>query len=455
MGEGADGTSAGDGASGGRSGAASAGTGADPDRDGTGGSGPGAPGAGPPRGLGAPYRRLWAAVAVSKIGDGVMIVAIPWLTTTLTDSAFLVALMGVAVRLPWLIFPLPAGVWADRFDRRLLMVWANVGRAAVLLVAGLLVWAGAMGLPALFLLALALGLCEVVFDNTTQVLVPAVVARDRLRAANGRLMGAQMVLGEFVGRPVTGLLIGISLTLPFLFDATAAVVSVLLLLTLRGSFRPGDRTAASGAAAPGDGTPGGPATGPAPDPVPSPAGPVPSGPPAGPAPRASMRTEIAVGLGWLWRHRMLRSLAVALAWSNFMSSAAFAVFVLFAQEVLDVGPVAFAMLGSAGAVGALIGSFGAARVGALLGPSLSLRVSAAIFALTFTVTGLTSNPWVVASASVLAGASAALWNVITVTLRQTIIPDDLLGRVNSAYRTMGWGVMPIGVAVGGGLVTLV
>ncbi|MBB0247273.1 MFS transporter, partial [Streptomyces alkaliphilus] len=205
----------------------------------------------------------------------------------------------------------------------------------------------------------------------------------------------------------------------------------------------------------GEETPGGPTAGIAPDPAPSPAGPVPSKPPSVPAPRASMRSEIAVGLGWLWRHRMLRSLAIALAWSNFMSSAAFAVFVLFAQEVLDVGPIAFAMLGSAGAVGALIGSFGAARLGALLGPSLSLRVSAAIFALTFLTTGLTSNPWVVASASVLAGCSVALWNVITVTLRQTIVPDDLLGRVNSAYRTMGWGIMPIGVAVGGGLVTLV
>ncbi|SFC12919.1 MFS transporter [Streptomyces aidingensis] len=385
------------------------------------------PGPGP--GLGGAFWKLWTASTVSKIGDGVVLIAIPWLTTELTSSALLVALMGVAVRLPWLLFSLPAGVWADRVDRRLLMLGVNLLRAAVVLVTGLLVWADAITLPLLFAVALALGCCEVVFDNTSQVLLPSVVDRKRLEAANGRLMGAQMVLGEFVGRPVTGVLIGVGLALPFFFDAVSALVSVLVLLAVRGSFRAGR----------GDGR----------GPRPADAG---AGPPP---PRRPMRAEIAEGMRWLWSHPLLRPLAIALAWSNAMSAAAFSIFILYAKEILGLGAAAFALLSACGALGGFLGSFFAARVSRRIGPSRCLLLATVVFAVDHLTIGATSTVWLVAAASVLAGMAVVLWNVITVSLRQTLVPDGLLGRVNSCYRLLGWGCMPIGMALGGALVTAV
>lgn len=376
-------------------------------------------------GLGGDFWKLWTAATVSKVGDGVVLIAIPWLTTTLTTSALVVALMGVAIRLPWLLFSLPAGVWADRLDRRKLMLAVNAVRVVLAGGLALLVHTDALTLPVLFAFALALGCCEVVFDNTSQVLLPSVVERKRLEAANGRLMGAQMVLGEFIGRPLTGVLIGIAMTLPFLFDAAAALVSVLVLCTVRGSFR-GGRAAAVTAAA----------------------GEVPSR-------RRSMRAEVAEGMRWMWSHPLLRPLAIALAWSNAVHAGAFAIYVLYAQEILGLGPQAFALLTATGAFGGFLGSFVAARISRRIGPGTSLLVTVGASTLSTGVIALASDVWLVAVVGVLSGAGVVLWNVVTVTLRQSIIPDDLLGRVNSCFRLLGWGCMPLGMAVGGGVVTVV
>lgn len=376
----------------------------------------------PARGLGARFWKLWSAVTVSNVGDGVAAIAIPWLTTELTDSAFLVALMGLSIRLPWLLFSPFAGVWADRMDRRRLMVAANLSRAAVLAVAALLVWSEAMTLPVLLAISLALGCCEVVFDNTSQVILPAVVPdKSRLEAANGRLMSAQMVLSEFVGRPLTGVLVGVALTLPFVFDATAAVVSVLILLTVPGTFRAGGARPAGG----------------------------------GTGARPAMRREIGEGLRWLWSHTVLRRLAVALACANAITAGAFAGYVLYAREILGLGPFGFAVLTSVGALGGLAGGLLASAVSARIGPARSLLVTLGVELVALTAVGLTSRVWVVAVVGVLTGGGMVLWNVVTVSMRQSIIPDRLLGRVNSSYRLLGWGSMPLGMLAGGGLMTLV
>jgi hypothetical protein len=132
------------------------------------------------QGLGASYWKLWGASSVSNLGDGVSMIAFPWLATVLTDDAFLVALMGVATRLPWLLFSLPAGAIADRLDRRRIMISMNAMRGGVVGSVAVLVHLDLMSLPLLYLAALLLGLAEVLFDNTSQVILPAVVRKDQL-----------------------------------------------------------------------------------------------------------------------------------------------------------------------------------------------------------------------------------------------------------------------------------
>jgi MFS family permease len=102
----------------------------------------------------------------------------------------------------------------------------------------------------------------------------------------------------------------------------------------------------------------------------------------------------------------------------------------------------------------LLGSLVAAPVERVLGRARVLLLAVATAAIALAAPGIVPNVWVVAAAGVGTGTTIVMWNVITVSLRQRIIPDELLGRVNSGYRLLGWGSMPIGAALGGTLAEL-
>jgi MFS family permease len=139
---------------------------------------------------------------------------------------------------------------------------------------------------------------------------------------------------------------------------------------------------------------------------------------------------------------------------NAMTAAAWATQVLFAQEILDLDARGFGLLLTAEALGGVLGGQLASRISRRIGPGTSLFVVLAGDGLALGLAGLTSTPLVFAALTAVGSFLALLWNVITVSLRQTIIPDHLLGRVNSVYRFFGWGMMPLGGLLGGGLVVL-
>jgi MFS family permease len=376
-------------------------------------------------GLDARYWKLWGAVASSNVGDGLVSLAFPWLASLLTRDPMAIAGVALATRLPWLVFSLQAGALTDRFDRRRLMVLANTLRAVVATATAMAVFLDVLPLPALYLAAFALGMCEVVFDNTSQAILPALVPRHRLERANGNIMGAQMVIADVVARPVAGALVGVALSLPFAIDAVTAALSAALIAAIPGSFGP---TTTHGAA-PQDLD--------------------------GPQARPRMRTQIREGLSWLWQHPLLRLLAIALGVMNGTSAALMATYVLFVQEILELDGLGFGLLMAAGSVGGVLGSVLAPQVTAWLRSGRTLMVTIATPIVGFGVTAITSNPFVVGAAFAVFTFTAIMWNVVTVSLRQTLIPDHLLGRVNSVYRFFGWGMMPIGTLLGGALVTLV
>jgi MFS family permease len=366
-------------------------------------------------GLDGRYWRLWGAVVSSNLGDGLVSLAFPWLASLLTRDPMAIAGVALATRLPWLLFSLQAGVLGDRLDRRRLMVSANAMRAVVAGATTAFVAFDVITLPVLYVAAFLLGMCEVVFDNTSQAILPAIVPRDRLERANGTIMGAQMVIADFIARPLSGAIVGVTLSLPFAIDAVTAGLSAALIASIPGSFRTGNT--------------------------------------AGPdAPRVRMRTQVAEGLRWLWDHRLLRTLAIALGIMNGTAAATMATYVLFAQEILLLDGLGFGILLASGSVGGLAGSLLAPNVTARLeaGPTLLLTIVVPIFG--FGVMAVTSNAFVVGAGFAAFTFTAVLWNVVTVSLRQTMIPDDILGRVNSVYRFLGWGAMPIGTLAGGALV---
>jgi MFS family permease len=365
--------------------------------------------------LGLPFWRLWSASSLSNLADGLVKIALPLVAVTLTDSPALVAGVTLAVTLPWLLFALPAGALADRVDRRLAMVTANVVRAAAVAVLAVTLVLGLESSPAaiwaLYAVALLLGTAETVYDTCAQSILPQVVSRDLLPRANGRLIAAELTANEFVGPPLGGLLVAAGVAAAFATPAALWAAAVGALLLLRGNFAV-PRTEE----------------------------------------RATVRADVAEGLRYLWRHRLLRTLAAMTGLSNLATNATFAVFVLYAvgpDSAMGLTEVGYGLLFATIAAGSLIGALLADPVIRRLGRSRSLFLGILGGVGTVGVAAVTTIPLVIAAAFLLGGLTNSLWNVVAVSLRQRITPDRILGRINSSYRLVAWGTRPLGAAAGG------
>jgi len=361
-------------------------------------------------GLSRNYWKLWSSSALSNLADGIFTIALPLIAVRLTDSPILVAGVAVAGRLPWLFFALVAGALADRLDRRRTMRDVNLLRVAVIGVMAVLALLDLLSLPVLYGAALVLGIGETLFDTAAQSIMPSLVSRERLSKANGRLYAAELSMNQFIGPPLGGLLVSLSVPLALAGSALCYALAAVGLVLIIGDFRP-----------------------------------IRSGPPA------RMHTEIVEGLRYLAGHRLLRTLAVMVGLMNLAISAVFAIFVLYAVAPGPMGlsEAGFGILFTTFAVGSVIGSVVVERVERRIGRAAVLTLGVLGSGLPLFVPALTTNAILVSAAFALQGVMIMLWNVVTVSLRQRIIPDGLLGRVNSGYRLLAWGTQPLGALLGG------
>ncbi|MGA0070896.1 MAG: MFS transporter [Candidatus Nanopelagicaceae bacterium] len=385
--------------------------------------------------LGKNYWRLWTAHATSNLGDGLATVAFPWLASAVTRDPFLIALIAVMSRLPWLIFTLPAGVITDRFDRKKIIVAMDVIQGGLALLLAGAIFFERNSLPALnnltsasmvetnYLLywsligiSLLFGFAEVLRDNASQTFLPSVVTKENLESANGKLWSAEYVMNSFIGPPLASFLLGILVYLPFFIHSATFFVAAGLISLIATIPKPEtDNT---------------------------------------PKEKINFRVEIKEGFNWLWSHSLLRPMAIILGTLNLVGSITAATFILFAQEILETSVFEFAILGTSGAIGGTLGGILGPKISKKLGSGTSLYLALLSMPLLSLIIGLTSNwyiAWVMIAATTV---FAVLWNVITVSLRQSIIPSHLLGRVNSVYRFFAWGSMPIGTLIGGAIVSL-
>jgi len=402
-------------------------------------------------GLGRNWRRLWAADAVSSLGDGAYAAAIPLLAVYFTRSPAQVAGVATAASLPWLLCSLHAGVLADRYDRRRLMSIAQTVQAIAVGLAAIVAIIPDGRIWMIYVTSFALGAAETVFSNAAQSMLPTVVATENLEAANGRQYATETVTQQFIGPPLGSLLFAAALpatrSLPFWLDALSFAVSALLIARIRiapAASAPADVAAAisaEGAAVAVFATGGTGAAGGEPS-------------PSAPSRRRPMRQDIAEGLRWLVHHRLLRTLAILLAVTNMAGQIANSTFVLFATQQLHVGTRGFGVLLAASAIGGVVGGLASRRIVARLGTRRAIITGATIGAASAAVVGLLARDAYVMIACLAASAfSATVWNVATVSMRQRIIPDRIRGRVNSVYRLAGWGSLPIGAAIGGVIAT--
>jgi Na+/melibiose symporter-like transporter len=364
--------------------------------------------------LGRDYRRLWVANAVSVTGDGVTVTAGPLLAASITHDPLLVAGALFAQQLPWLLFALVSGVLVDRLEPGRLIVIVDLIRAAVIagLAASVLagsVLAGRGQLAALYGALFILGAGSTVSDTAALSLPPLLVGAGDLVRANAGLQGVQLVGADLVGPPLGAGLFVLAAGLPFAFDAATFVAGAALIATIR---RRADRRHQ------------------APE-------------------RTSLRREIAEGIGWLLAHPGLRMLAVAICVMNIMLGSTLAILVLYVRVRLGLGAAGYGVLLACSAAGGVVGTLVVKRLLARFGASLLLRAGLIIESATHVSLALTRRPWVAALTLVIFGVHNGVWNVVTVTLRQTAVPEQLRGRVNSVYYTFAVGGFALGSLAGG------
>jgi MFS family permease len=362
--------------------------------------------------LGGPYWRLWSANAVSYVGDGALVTALPLFALTVTRDPRLISLVSAAMFLPWLLLSLPAGAIVDRYDRTTLMWRSQAFQFAVTGVLAVLVITRHAGILVLAAGGLLLGSAEVFFSNAAQSVLPRLVPTDLLTRANGNQQIALTIGETFAGPPLGSVLFAVRAALPFGLDAVSFAGSAALLATLpRIRKTPAQEAHARSA--------------------------------------TSMRAEIAEGVRWLARHRLLRTVAILLGVTNFTAQMGQATLVLLATQTLHISTRGYGLLWTASAAGSILGGLVNPGITRRIGLLPSLTWAMVAFAAVFVGIGLAPDFAVAAVAMTCVGFFVTMWNVVTVSLRQTIVPAELLGRVNSAYRMIGWGPLPLGAVAGG------
>ena len=363
-----------------------------------------------PARLGVGFRWLMASSWASNLGDGIALAAGPLLVASLTRDAFLVSLAATLQWLPPLLFGLVAGALTDRLDRRLIVVTVDLVRAGVIAVLTLAVATDHVSIAMVLATLFALSTAEVFADNSSQTLLPMLVARDDLAVANARLQTGFITVNQLAGPPVGAALFTAGAA--WAFGAQAVVVALGAVLVARVSLPPHRRD---------------------------------------PDRSTHLRHDIAEGFRWVLHHAAVRTLVLTIFTFNITYGAAWSVLVLYATRHLGLGEVGFGLVTTVTAVGGLAGTAGYGWITRRLSLGDIMRIGLVIETLTHLALALTSSPWVAMPVFFVFGAHAFVWGTTSVTVRQRAVPLALQGRVGSVNLVGVFGGLVVGSAIGGGL----
>lgn len=361
--------------------------------------------------LGPVFQRVWASVTVSSLGDGMRFVALPLLAAQLTSDPRLVALVYMAEQLPLLLFGLLSGAIADRVDRYRMLWGVDAARAVLVGALAVAVASHAMTIAGLAGVAFLLGLGQTLYNGAWAGIVPGLVAPADLTRANARLQSSSLITDTLLGTPLGALLFGVAAVLPFAADAGSFAVAAALILTLGAARRPA--------------------------------------PPAPSGERSRLLGDMAQGLRWLRREPLLRRLCLASGIANLVDGGLIAILVLYARRILGVTGLGFGLLIATFAIGGVAGAMLTPRLGAHWGAPCVLRLTAAVTAVAAVAAGAASSGLVAGAAIAVYGAASLAWNVTALSLRQSPVPAELLGRVGMAYQMAIGGGMTLGAAAAG------
>ncbi|WP_284075307.1 MFS transporter, partial [Glycomyces harbinensis] len=356
---------------------------------------------------GADYRRIWFGNASANLADGITFIALPLLATTVTDSPIAIAGLAVAYSLSRIVSVLGIGVLIDRVDRRRLAYLANFSRAAMFALLTGLVLLDAAPIATLYLVYAVMGVIETLADGTARAVLPQAVPPEGLDKANSQISGTQLVIDEFIGPPLGGLLFAMAAFAPTALNAVAFLLAGFAFWRLRGDYT--------------------------------------TAPAKTDKPSGSIRADIRRA-AWAMRHRVVRLLIALSGIASVAYMIPFSYLVLYAQKELGLDGTGYGLLLAFSALGGLLGSFIATRLRKRIGYGWSIVAALATGAVSFAVISLTTDIVVVAIALAVYIAHAVVWNIMATTVRQRATPDAMMGRVGS----LGGFVGLIGLALGAG-----
>ena len=363
--------------------------------------------------MGPAFNRMWASSIVSNLSDGILIAAAPLLAISLTDSTVLISAIGAMVMLPWLLFAIPIGVLVDRIDRRFILAGANATRSAVVGVLALLIATDHVTIYWLLVASFVIGVCEVAADTTAQSLIPQILEEKNFEKGNSRLQISETVIQGFIGAPISGFIYAIAIALPFFINSLGLAVASLLALSIPIKYLQEIRQ----------------------DDVEK--------------EKKKFVADMKFGIKYLFNEKVLRRLVVTTASIGVCYSMGTATMVLFIIKELELPKQLFGVILTIQSLGAISGAFMAPRLSKKFGRSRVMTFGITSSSLVLLLNGFAPNIYVYVSLATVGAFAVSQWNILLMATYQTVIPNELYGRIHGTRRTLVWGMMPIGSLLGG------
>ena len=357
------------------------------------------------------FMKLWTGQTISELGsritrDGVPLTAVIVLHAQPSQMGIITAIGAASI----LLFGLLAGMWVDRMRRRPIMIAADLGRAAILATIPMAAFAHRLSMTQLYVVIALAGFCTVFFDVAYQSYMPSLVERDNLLEGNSKLAMSSSA-AEIAGPSLTGILVQlITAPVAILFDAISFLISAASVALIRK--------------------------------------------PEPPHQPSSGQPHPIAGLRFVFGHALLRPLALfsvtAFLFLGFLGP----LYVLYAIRDLRLTPAELGMAIGMGGVGSMIGATLAPAIGRRLGLGHTFIGAAITMAAAYALIPLAQGPRPMALifliGSQLVGDFAfTAYFVNALTLRQSLAPEDMLGRVNAAMQLLTRGVIPLSALASG------
>ncbi len=364
--------------------------------------------------LGKDFSRIWSASLITNLVDGVLKLSAPLLAVSLTQDPILIGLLSALGLLPWLFFAIPIGALVDRIDKRKALVLGNFGRSALALFVAFSISQEFITIWILLVCVFLFGICEVLVDTTSQSVLPQILDKSNFERGNSRLQISEVIVAQFAGSPLSGFLYAIAIALPFYFSTTGFFLAAVLLalFPFHADVNPVHEDDEG-------------------------------------KERLGLIGDIKFALNYLYQDKRIFSIVVITTSIGFFYALSNAVAPLFILKELNVAPSYFGVVLAIQGIGALAGSVMAPVVSAKLGRGRALALNLFLASLMVIFFGLAPNAYVFVAIAVVMGFTISVWNILLMSLYQSIIPAHLYGRIHGARRTIVWGLMPIGSLFGG------